>query len=590
MENFLSRMRQSKIFGNLPKKQELNMALSSFSRKEWGVFIALLLVLIISTLGILQFINKSFMVSVPAYGGSLSEGVIGTPRFVNPILANSPTDQDLVTLLYSGLMRKNTDGTLTPDLALKYEVSESGLKYIFTLKDNLYFHDDKLLTTDDIVFTIDKARDPVTKNSQKVNWNRVTVEKIDEKTIKFSLKQPSASFLENMTLGIMPMHIWSDSPIELHEANTNPIGSGPYKIKKISKQSSGTINSYELVAFKEFALGEPYIKNIIVHFYQNEESLSDALLGGDVDQISSITPKSAKEFKAKGYKIESTVLPRVFGLFFNQNQNQLFINKTVVKAIEQAIDKDKIVGGVLGGYGTVIDNPIPPNLVQYQTLAAKNTTSRVETLQKVEATLAKDGWVKNSEGFLEKTTTEKGKKVTTPLAFSISTSNAPELVAAAQFVKEDLVRVGMNVDIKTFEVGNLNQSVIRPRKYDALLFGQIVNSESDLYAFWHSSQRKDPGLNVAIYTNAKVDKILEDAFTITAEKTRVEKYLEFEEEIKKDMPAIFLYSPKFIYVLSKGLQGFSLNHIITGGDRFTNVNSWYINKEQVWKIFTNKNK
>ena len=585
MENFLSRMRQSSLFGKLPKKQELNMAFSSFSKREWWVFILFVIVLIVSTLGILQVINQSFMVSVPTHGGSIQEGIIGTPRFVNPILANSSADQDMVALVYSGLMRKNSDGTLSPDLAASYEASEDGLTYIFKLKDNLYFHDDTPLTVDDIIFTIEQARDPVLKSSQKLNWDRVGTEKIDEKTIKFSLKQPYASFLENITLGILPMHIWGDSAIELHEANTNPIGSGPYKIKNFNKQSSGTVDSFELTSFKKFALGEPYIRNITIRFYQNEEALTEALTNGEISQISSITPENAKNLEEKGYKVESTVLPRVFGLFFNQNQNQLFINKTVVNAIDQAIDKERIIREVLSGYGTLIDDPIPLNLVEYHSISSKNTTPRAESLKKVEAMLAKDGWVKNTEGFLEKTQTEKGKKVTTPLAFSISTSNAPELVRAAELVRDDLVSIGMNVDVKTFEVGNLNQSVIRPRQYDALLFGQIVNYESDLYAFWHSSQRKDPGLNVAMYTNAKVDKILEDAFTLINEEDRVNKYIQFEEEIKRDMPAVFLYSPNFIYVVSSKLQGFSLDNIITGGDRFRNINSWYINKDQVWKIF-----
>ncbi len=585
MENFISNTRKSNLFGHLPKKQELNMAISSFSKGEWMIFIIFLAVLIFSTLGLLNAVNKHFMVTVPAYGGSLSEGIIGTPRFVNPILASSQADEDMVTLVYSGLMRKNSDGTLTPDLAEKYEVSEDGQSYTFTLKNNLFFHDDAPLTVDDIIFTINKAKDPLTKSTQKINWDRVSMEKIDDKTIIFSFRQPYPSFLENTTLGIMPAHIWNDSPIELQEANTNPIGSGPYKVEEVNKESSGTIKSYGLSAFKKFATGTPYIKNITINFYQNEESLISALTDGNVDQISSITPMSAKKLAEEKYRIESTVLPRVFGLFFNQNQNQLFINKSIVNAINFAIDKDRIIREVLAGYGTVIDNPIPSNLLEHQTISGVNTTERAEILQGAEAMLAKDGWVKNSEGFLEKTVTDKGKKVTTPLAFSISTSNAPELVAVADLVKQDLVRIGMNVDVKTFEAGNLNQSVIRPRKYDVLLFGQIINYESDLYAFWHSSQRKDPGLNIAMYTSAKVDKILEDAFTVTDEETRTQKYLQFETEIKKDMPAVFLYSPNLIYVVSSKIQELSLDSIITPADRFRNVNSWYINKEQVWKIF-----
>ncbi len=128
--------------------------------------------------------------------------------------------------------------------------------------------------------------------------------------------------------------------------------------------------------------------------------------------------------------------------------------------------------------------------------------------------------------------------------------------------------------------------MIRPRKYDALLFGTIINSESDLFAFWHSSQRKDPGLNVAMYTNAKVDKILKDAFVSLDEQSRIKKYIQFSEEIKKDMPAVFLYSPDFIYIVSKNLKESKIDHIISPSDRYLNVYLWYTQTEKVWKIFS----
>ena len=150
------------------------------------------------------------------------------------------------------------------------------------------------------------------------------------------------------------------------------------------------------------------------------------------------------------------------------------------------------------------------------------------------------------------------KKHLQNLEFSISTGNAPELATTAELIKEDLAQVGINVDIKTFDVGNLNQSVIRPRSYDALLFGEIIDHESDLYAFWDSSQRKDPGLNVAMYTNAKVDKLLENASTDINEQARDKEYTQFETYIAQDIPAVFLYSPNFIYVVSPDVKGLSL--------------------------------
>lgn len=582
MENSFSSKRNFK----LPNKSEISLAISSFSKKEWFAFFVLVLALVGSTLAILESINKNFMVKVPMRGGELSEGIVGTPRFVNPVLAFSDPDRDLVSLVYSGLMRKDSAGALVPDLAEKYEVSENGLSYTFILKDNLYFHDNTPITAEDIVFTINKVKDPVIKSPRKGNWDGVSVSKIDDKTVVFNLQQPYTSFLENATLGILPRHIWGNSPIELNDANIYPVGSGPYMVKNVNKESSGTINFYELESFKKFSLGRPYIKKFLIRFYQNETELMSALAEKKIEQVSSVTPANAEALREKNYRIESSTLPRIFGLFFNQSQNQIFIDKVVVRAIDQAIDKDRIISEVLFGYGVAIEDPIPPNMIGYQKLQEEHDSPRKDILEKVKADLAKDGWKIGESGFLEKTVTENKKKSTKILEFSISTGNAPELAKSAALIQEDLAAIGMKVEVKTFDVGNLNQSVIRPRKYDALLFGQIINNESDLFAFWHSSQRKDPGLNVAMYTNTKVDKILEDTFTTTDINERVKKYAQFEDEIKKDMPAVFLYSPNFIYVVSEKVKGLSIDHVISPAARFLNAHLWYIDTDNVWKVFS----
>jgi peptide/nickel transport system substrate-binding protein len=575
----------------LPKKSELKSALLSFSKKEWYIFSGLLFILVITTIIVLNNINNSFMKSVPVRGSSISEGIIGTPRFVNPVLALSDADRDLVSLVYSGLMRKNIDGTLIPDLAESYEVSKDGLAYTFILKDKIYFQDGEPITVDDILFTINSVKDPIIKSPKKGNWDGIGVEALDEKTIKFTLKQPYTTFLENATLGIMPEHIWNTSShIELNDANIDPIGSGPYKITGFSKDSSGIISKYTLSYFKKFALGRPYINDITLRFYPNEEKLMSALLSGEVNQASSISSANAEILKEKKYNVKSSPLPRVFGLFFNQSQAQIFTDKNIIKAIDQAIDKDKIVREVLNGYGVVINDPIPPNMTAYQKLSNENNQTQEERIKKAEEILKKDGWTKDENGLLTKTTTttqnKKKQTSTQNLEFTISTGNAPELTKAAELIQADLIALGMRVEVKTYEVGNLNQTIIRPRNYDALLFGQIINHESDLFAFWHSSQRKDPGLNVAMYTNAKVDKILEDAFVTINDQARMKKYAQFEDEIKKDMPAVFLYSPNFIYVVSKNLQGLTIDHITSPSDRFLNSYLWYIKTNKVWKIFS----
>ena len=206
----------SSMLSIFPSKDEVKKAILLFSKREYFIFLGLVVILCISTLAILSKINKAFLVTIPAEGGILTEGIVGTPRFINPILATSLADQDLTSLVYSGLMRKDSSSKLIPDLAVSYEVSKDGLSYTFTLRDNIYFHDGKRVTVDDVIFTINALRDPVVTNPKKNNWENVNIEKKDDKTILFTISRPYASFLENTTLGIMPKHLWDRSPIELN--------------------------------------------------------------------------------------------------------------------------------------------------------------------------------------------------------------------------------------------------------------------------------------------------------------------------------------------------------------------------------------
>jgi peptide/nickel transport system substrate-binding protein len=145
--------------------------------------------------------------------------------------------------------------------------------------------------------------------------------------------------------------------------------------------------------------------------------------------------------------------------------------------------------------------------------------------------------------------------------------------------------MGANVDVRVFEPADLNQGVIRPRKYDALLFGLVTGRNGDLYPFWHSSQRNDPGLNIALYTNTKADKALEKMRTATSTTAFDIQYNIFKKELDTDTPALFLWSPDFIYTIPEKLHGVKLGEITTPSDRFSGIEQWYVETDTVWKIF-----
>ena len=572
----------------LPSKKELTRAVGSFSHREKKLFIVLAGLFAVSFLWLTYKINQEFSATVPARGGTLVEGIIGTPRLINPILAISDADRDITELVYSGLLRRMPDGEIVPDLAESYEISKDGLSYTFTLKTNITFHDGEPITTEDIEFTINKAQDPTLKSPKRLNWEGVVVQRLDEKKIRFVLKQPYTPFLENATLGILPKHIWKNISVEqmnLSDFNTNGVGSGPYKIESIKKDSSGIPAYYKLNSFSNFSLGKPNINTITIRFYANEKDLVSALEKGDVDNINAIAPEYAKDLSEK-FQIITTPLPRIFGIFFNQNQSPALSDIVVRRALNSVIDRKAIIDSVLYGYGVPAYGPIPKTGENYvPAYTGPDSPSQEEKIAEARKTLEKAGWKWNEEKkVLEKTV----KKVTTPLSFSITTADTPELKAAALLAESQWEKLGANIEIRIFESGDLNQNIIRPRKYDALLFGEIIRQDSDPYAFWHSSQRNDPGLNIAVYANSTVDKLLETARTTLDDKKRQEAYLSLEKEISNDVPAIFLYSPDFIYVLKKDLKGVDFGETTVPSERFTAVHKWYLETENVWKIFANK--
>jgi len=555
-------------------KKKLNNFISLLSEKKVRFLLGISL-LVIVIIFLLHFFNRSYMVEVPAYGGSVTEGIMGTPRFINPVFAQSSTDKDLTTLVYSGLMR-NVSNELVPDLAKEYSVSPDGREYTFILRDNIFFHDKKPVTVDDIIFTVNTIQDFLIKSPYRIRWEGVSVEKKDDKTVVFKLRQPYSGFLKNTTLGILPSHLWENVPPEqfgFSEYNIKPIGSGPFIFKSFKKDDSGIPTEYRFEVNQDFVLGRPYIDEITIQFYSSEEGLIKDYKNGNLNNISSISPSNVNALlEENGTSIQTYSIPRVFGLFFNPNQQGIFRDSKVREALQLAVDRESIINTIFYGYALPIGTPT--------VVLSEEKTFNFDK-ERATQILEKSGWKLNSEtGVREK----KSKDGTIELSFSLSTGNIPELIRTAQMIHDDLADIGVAVEIKVFEPGNLQQDVIRARDYESLLFGQVIEHPADLYAFWHSSQRNDPGLNVSSYTNSKVDEILEK-IRVESDKDDRNKFVErFNGMITDDNPAIFLYNPMFIYVTDSKIKGISNLSINSASDRFSEIHKLFINTEKVWSF------
>lgn len=571
---------------NRTLKDKLILLPKILSTKE-RYFIFSLLVLIVGSiisLPILSYLH--YTVPMANYGGTLEEGIIGEPRHINPLLSQSDADRDLVRLIYSGLLKYNEDGKLVPDLARSYEISPDELNYTIYLKEGITWHDNIPLTTADIIFTIQTAQNSDYGSSQRINWQGVEVEKIDDTTLVFKLKNKYAQFLNNLTLPILPEHLWANiKPINfaLSELNIKPIGSGPYIFKKLQKDTLGRIQLYELEANKNFYNGGPFIERVKIKFYSSEDELINSYNKNEVNNLGLISPNNLSKLKYKQrLAIEKMIMPRYFGIFFNQNQSKILSDKDVRLALAYGTDKTSLIQEILDGNGVSINSPILPSL-----LGDNANIKKYDYNPELASSKLKDaGWNKTNIADQPSSSNPEQNEILTKgeetLTIKLTTSTWPELIAVANVLKEQWKKIGIDLQIETLPTPDLQQ-VIRDRNYQMLLFGEILSLDPDPFSLWHSSQKRDPGLNLALYDNKEADKLLEDARKALNPLERAQKYDDFQKLVIEELPALFLYSPYYLYGHSKKIQGFNNKIISTPSDRFLNIEQWYIETKRVWR-------
>lgn len=616
----------------------------------------------------------------PYNGGSYTEGVVGQPRFINPIYGETnDIDRTLIDLVFSGLMNYNKDGELVTDLAQSYKISNDGKTYDFILKDNIFWHDGKPLTSDDIIFTIKTIQNSDYKSPLRANWIDVTVEKISDKSLEFRLKTPYNSFLENVTVKILPKHIWSTIPPEnfiLSLYNLQPVGSGPYQFTGISQSNTGFIKTLHLQADRRYYNHPAFISNLLFQFFEKEEDLMKSVRAKAIDGFSlALSEKNGGNVEkeiGQGWSQNETFtkysffLPRYFAVFFNAaSPNQkppLFSDENVRRGLSYAVNKDELIKKINSGDDiSKVDSPILPDFFGYQAPSNPYTFD----IEKAKNLLDKSGFKDNGNGVREKAITKKpafqfksylkvgskgtevnqlqsclarlddtfknilkddknsvygkatenavtefqkkylsgqnptgetGKgtrqklnEVCTPpspnsiaLAFSITTINQPQLLQVANILKDYFQSVGATVTINPVSITDL-KPIIKNRNYDVLLYGEALGGEPDLYPFWHSSQRIDPGLNLSSYENKDVDTLLKEARETLDGLAKEQKLEKLQDLILNNAPALFLYNPHYTYFVSGKVQGVDTFKIIDPAKRFSNITNWYIKTTRVWK-------
>lgn len=563
MKKYLSSLRNIQK----PKKQEIIDAITSFSYTQKIFFVVVLGVAFASAVGIIAtYTLRPFQYEVAIQGGHHTEGIVGTPRFVNPVLSVSPADRDVEQLVFSGLTRKTREGSVILDLAEDFEVSDDNLIYTFTIAEDARFHDNTPITARDVVFTIQQIQNPEIKSPKRVQWEGISAQVVDDTTVRFILSQPFIGFLENMSTGIIPAHIWeplSSEEFQFSPYNIEPIGSGPYMVQNLTTAANGTVSSYSLKKFKRYIGTQPFIQRITLTFFENQDDALRSLRNREIDALALIQIPELSALP-RNSTVYTATLNRMFGIFFNQDKNSALQDRRVRQAIDLAIDRQAIIREALKGFGEPIKSPlsstIQTNLPDREQI--EQNITRAENL------LDQSGWTKNSNGTRQKDGVA--------LRFTLHTAGTFELQTAATMIQSQLQNIGIDIEVETLNMTDFNQNIVRPRNFELVLLGQTLNQEADIFAFWHSSQTSDPGLNISNYKNTTVDRSLEQIIQTFDTAARAQQYTRFEQEFFKDIPAIFIYSPQVMYVVRNTLKNVELSPITNSSQRLVNIYDWYI--------------
>ena len=508
--------------------------------------------------------------AVRARGGSYVEGVAGAPGSVNPLFAAfNEVDRDLSALVFSGLMRLGPGGDVQPDLAQSMKVTPDGLTYIFELRGGLLWHDGELVTSDDVLFTVAAIQDPDFRGDPTLAdlYRGVAVAATDDRTVTMTLPEPFAPFpARAATAGILPEHLLggagaallSDAPF-----NQRPVGSGPFKLVELSSGSAF------LEPFTAYHLGTPALDSLELRFYRDDAALMNALLTDEVDGALFRPGLAADEVSfidGDGRWLRRPLHTTAYSLVYLNPTVPGFESSQLRRALQHALDRDALIDDVLAGQALLVESPIVRDL--WSSVASPESYAYNPEL--AGELLDAEQYVLN-DGRRE----QDGE----PLRFSLAASDDPTQVAVAQELARQWGELGIQVDVQVSGASQFVEGVLIPRAFQAALVSVDHGPDPDPYPLWHSSQAFGDGRNLASFSDADADRVLENARLTTSAAVRSSDYRAFQEVYAGQVPAVLLYTPAYQYVVRSDVHGIAPGLLTSLSARFAGVHRWFVSED-----------
>jgi len=461
-----------------------------------------------------------------------------------PPLAGDSTSGDIAGLLHNGLIKYDKDLKLVGELAESFQASPDCREVVFHLRKGVKWHDGEEFTADDVVFTYETFTNPEVPTPYGDSFGPVeSVTAVDNYTVRVVYEKPYAPALESWGMGMMPRHHLGGKKIDDEQyTRRNIVGTGPYMLKKWI-----TGQLIELTANPDYFEGRPGIDSYIMRVIPDPATEFLELKTGGIDMMSLEPPqyklKSGTEFFKQYFR--KFRYPSFGFTYMGYNlKHKKFSDVRVRRALGHAIDKKKIIKGVLLGYGRPATGPFPPESWAYNP-DVNDPEYNPELAKKL---LMEAGWKPGPGGRMEK----DGEAFTFTL---VTNKENQKRGKAAQIIKEDLKAIGIEMDIQVLEWQTFINEFINKRRFEVALLGWRLSLDPDIYDIWHSSKTGEREFNFVSYNNPEVDSLLiEGRQTCDIEKRR-EIYRRIHEIISEEQPYTFLFVPDQLPVLHKRFKG-----------------------------------
>ena len=458
-------------------------------------------------------------------------------------------------LLFNGLTAHDGDNQVVAGLAKDWSFDEKTCTYTFYLEENVKWHDGEPFTAEDVKFTIEAIMEPDNGSENAPNYEdvqKITV--IDEYTIAFQLGAPNVAFLDYMTMPVLPKHLLEGEDMQESDFFRNPIGTGPYKLKRWDEGQAIT-----LVKNEDYFKGEANIDTIIFKIVTDDNVKALQLRSGELD-LALLTPRDAETFESnEDYTVYSMTTSDYRGILFNFRNEYWTTNKDLIPAICCGLDRQAILDTVVLGHGIVAYGPLQRNI--YNNENVERYTYNPEKAKKI---LEEAGCTMRKSGFYERNGEEIG--------FAISVASGDQVrFDIAQAAAQQLREIGINCTVEI------------PAQVDwsgqmAYLIGWGSPFDADDHTYKVFGTGK--GANYSGYSNADVDKYLIEARQTDDRKKRAEAYDKFQEALANDPAFAFICYVDADYVAISGLEGIVPDTVMGhhGVGIFWNVTEWSIAK------------